>query len=662
MPLRTFILALVLLCLATHSMAATAPPLAPEPSVSARVGTLSNARVQIGHAILVLELGQASPLVAGGRTVGFFFKGTGSFDYTSDLVLERAVMNHNLAKNSHMHPEETPAGLRIHDRIKEVSVFLAGQPGPEFKTVPTGVENPMASPFQELWKRFFNQGPAVPAQHLAHQALEGENKPFVEMIVHGERDDWYYHFDGVQTLVERLFIHGSNGTALISRLPIGWDLKDPVGSAFTLTHVDLALSLDPSLHGELVAKETLMPAQPGLKAIRLQLISVDQYLNENPWVWKVNSVQDGQGRQLPFDHRDGQLLVSLEEPTQVGVPLSLTFRISNPVLNRFTLSDYWELGVMPWFPMPELAGQYYTVKAFMRVPAPYLPFMGGTTIRRNQAGEFNELEVVINRPVQFFTMHAGNYRVTELKEGDLLIRVCSSKVLGGQEERLAKITQQMIRGYETFLGPFPFREFNIIQRPVWGHGQAPPGLMMITTEAFNSLGSSINQRFSKGINQRVAHEIAHQYWGHAVKMPTYDEQWITESFAEYSSALMMLKTKDQGQSAYDTLTERWEQNAKIAAPVSSIFTANNIAELSMPSNGVRDRNHLIYDKGALVLYRLHKDIGDTAFFHFLRTVQSGLNFKFATTLDLIEALKVVTKKDMTSFFDTYFWGTAMPPR
>jgi hypothetical protein len=90
--------------------------------------------------------------------------------------------------------------------------------------------------------------------------------------------------------------------------------------------------------------------------------------------------------------------------------------------------------------------------------------------------------------------------------------------------------------YEGFLGPFPFRELNIIEIPDYGWGQAPPGTLFITQEAFNPIMDEANQLFSGGVNQRFAHEIAHQYWGTVVKSPSREEQWLEEAFAEYCAA------------------------------------------------------------------------------------------------------------------------------
>jgi len=140
-------------------------------------------------------------------------------------------------------------------------------------------------------------------------------------------------------------------------------------------------------------------------------------------------------------------------------------------------------------------------------------------------------------------------------------------------KKLTSLAFKMIAFYEPFLGPFPFKEFNIIEINEYGFGQAPPATMFITKEAFNPVEDEVSRIFSKGINHRFAHEIAHQYWGHVVKMGSFDEQWITESFAEYSSSFIV---------------------------------------------------------------------------------------KFVTTAEMVPLLQLLTKKDYTSFFDQYYWGTDMP--
>lgn len=108
-------------------------------------------------------------------------------------------------------------------------------------------------------------------------------------------------------------------------------------------------------------------------------------------------------------------------------------------------------------------------------------------------------------------------------------------------QRVISASVQLVRGdlfikfYEPWLGPFPFREFNIIEMNDLGWGQAPPGIMFITKEAFNPLINVESRLYSRGVNQRFVHEIAHQYWGIVVKMGHPQEQWLTESFSELCS-------------------------------------------------------------------------------------------------------------------------------
>ena len=69
---------------------------------------------------------------------------------------------------------------------------------------------------------------------------------------------------------------------------------------------------------------------------------------------------------------------------------------------------------------------------------------------------------------------------------------------------------------------------------------------------------------------------------------------------------------------------------------------------------------MLYDKGPLLLYTIHKEIGDVPFLTFMKSYTKSFNFKFGTTKDVAGLLGVITKKDWKPFFNQYFWGTAMP--
>lgn len=437
---------------------------------------------------------------------------------------------------------------------------------------------------------------------------------------------------------------------VLSSQPIGRSRKVPPPQPAVVTSVDYTLIADGE-NAKLNVAETMTRQTEQRKVIRFNLDDIFFVRAGTPWrQLHLLSVIDSRGQSVRFDHRNGYLALDLDGIS--GTQFDLKFNIEGDFLVRPQNDNAWQLGVRAWFPQPDFGGQYYTVHSVVKVRKPFVAFAPGKTVRREEEGDFNVVENVIDKPVQFAVVHAGKYEYTEETKGGLTIRVAS---YAGRNDRAAKqltnLAFQIIEYYQWFLGPFPFPEFNIIQVNTFGYGQAPPGTMFITNEAFNSMSGDVNQIFSQGINERFAHEIAHQYWAHVVKMPSEEEQWLTESFAEYSAALMIKKMK--GNSAYDRLISTWKSLGKQAAPAAPIPFANRLTSFF-------DRTYLLYDKGPYLLYTLHKQLGDDQFLTFLKSYQKSFRWRFGTTNDVAGLLQFMTKKDFQPFMDQYFWGTAMP--
>ena len=102
------------------------------------------------------------------------------------------------------------------------------------------------------------------------------------------------------------------------------------------------------------------PAQQ--RAARVPLQPVRHRLRHNGKArhYTVKSVTDESGKELSFVHRNDELLVGLPEAAPANSPFKLKFEIAGDFLIRPSGDSYWELGTEPWFPQPELNGQYYT--------------------------------------------------------------------------------------------------------------------------------------------------------------------------------------------------------------------------------------------------------------------------------------------------------------
>jgi hypothetical protein len=612
--------------------------------------------------------GMAAPVTAGGELLGLYFKGNGTYQYVSADPAEAASTLSNLKRATKLKADTTDQGIAIRDNFTEVFLWVAGREVPKLTgDAAASLEQAFAAHRETFARDLSNDGAFL----FIQQKLDAPTMPVVRAQFNGT-ESAVYVYDPVITRTEKLYsLYRNRRTQIreyqqalfpvtLSEQLIGQTRKQFVEPAYLLFDLTYTLTASEKNDATLDVAETIIPRNRAQRVFHFSQYDTTYDTNNHARHYKVRSVTDEQGKALPFVHRNDELLVSLPAAAPANTPFKLEFDIAGDFLIRPSGDSYWELGTEPWFPQPELNGQYYTIHSTVKVKKPFVPFAPGETVRRVEEGDYNVVENKIDKPVQFAVVLAGRYAFEEETQNGLTIRVAS---YAGKNSRamkqLTNLAFKIIQYYEPFLGPFPFKEFNIIEINEFGYGQAPPATMFITKEAFNPVGAEVNQIFSQGINHRFAHEIAHQYWGHVVKMGSAEEQWVTESFAEYTSSFVVRQLK--GKNEYKAMENTWRSNANDSKNESSIAMANRLSDPGNEYDAFLDRTFLIYDKGAYILAMLNKEIGDDAFLSFLRNFQARFAWKFATTQDMITLLQQITKKDFTQFFEQNFWGTGMPP-
>ncbi len=646
-----------------------------ELSVGGDSVSVSGLRLSAGHFSLVFESGQATAVRAGDDLLGVFFRGKGSFEYQSVDPIEFPVMSYNLRKNSSLQAVKSGSTLLLRDSFEEALWLASGQPLPALDGPRAGS---LAEAFQKHRSRFMRVRGAPASHAFALQRLDAAQSPLVRATLFGGREDFLYLLDSVERKAETLALlrktdpRSPEPKALwrltVSDQPIGRDRRDPLLPRFLLVDVDLTIAASSGKDVRITAVETVVPQGSNQSVFRFDLYTTAiNPVGAQGWdtrFFRVKSVTNEAGRPLAWHHENDEIVVGLAEAVPDGQSAKLKFEIEGDFLIRPAGDNYWLLGVEPWFPQPDFGGQYYTLHTTTRVKKPFVPFAPGATVSRRMEGDENVLETRLDHPVQFAIVLAGRYSFEEETKNGVTIRVASYAMKNRRAiKQLTNLAFGIIEFYETFLGPFPFAEFNILEINDYGFGQAPPGIMFITKEAFNPLGGediggfSLNQLYSQGANERFAHEIAHEYWAHVVKMPSEEEQWLTESFAEYCAALFLKASK--GQSTYDDLVRRWRSRASDAAAAAPIPLGNRVYH-SDPLTRFQIRAGLIYDKGAYLLAALHRELGDQMFLTFLKSYQKSFRWKFGSTRHVAGLLQWLTKKDYAPFFESNYWGTGLP--
>ncbi len=242
--------------------------------------------------------------------------------------------------------------------------------------------------------------------------------------------------------------------------------------------------------------------------------------------------------------------------------------------------------------------------------------------------------------------------------------------------------QNSARIYDTYFGKLPHKRVAMTQQPAGFFGQAWATLVFMPYTAFLDATTRASLFGSQGGTNEffeivAPHEVAHQWWGHAVGWTSYHDQWMSEGFADFSSSLyLQLIEKDN-----DRFIKFWEGERKQiteATPATrgrKPYTVGPVTQgyrLNTAKTGDVAQN-LIYPKGAYILHMLRmmmydRQTGDKQFQAMMQSfIRSHYNqdvstedFKRSVEKFMTAKMDVDKNKKMNWFFDQWVYGTEVP--
>jgi aminopeptidase N len=153
----------------------------------------------------------------------------------------------------------------------------------------------------------------------------------------------------------------------------------------------------------------------------------------------------------------------------------------------------------------------------------------------------------------------------------------------------------------------------------------------------------------------VAHEIAHQWWGHGVGWQNYHEQWLSEGLAQYFAVLYV--GSSLGDASMRKVLGVMRTAALAASPRGPISLGYRLGHIRGESRVFRA---LVYNKSAAVLHMLRRLVGDDEFFRGLRRFYREARFRKVSTSDLRAAMEKETGKSLERFFQQWIYGATIP--
>ncbi|KUO10162.1 M1 family metallopeptidase [Streptomyces sp. DSM 15324] len=242
------------------------------------------------------------------------------------------------------------------------------------------------------------------------------------------------------------------------------------------------------------------------------------------------------------------------------------------------------------------------------------------------------------------TLALGRFDLTTgTSEGGVPVVNAYSKDLGdndGAARASVERTGEIVDWLSGVFGPYPFSSAG---------GYVPNTTTGFALETQGRVYYSPRQ-FANGANTSVVvHELAHQWYGDSVSLKGWKDIWLNEGFARYAQWLW---SEHEGEGTAQELADY----------VYASHPADDAFWTVKPGDPGADKQFdiAVYDRGALAVHALRKEIGDEAFFAVLKGWPRSRAYGNADIADFRAYAEQVSGKRLGALFDTWLYQPSKP--
>jgi hypothetical protein len=420
---------------------------------------------------------------------------------------------------------------------------------------------------------------------------------------------------------------------------------------------------------------------------------------------RVSRVLDEQGQNLYFIQEsrkeDGSFYVILPQAPPAGKETSVTVEYAgDKVLTQAGEGSFYVRARSSWYPNLNGFGEHALYDLTYKVPHRYKVVSVGKLQSESRVDDLAVSHWVTPTPVAVAGFNYGEYKkvemtdeitgykiagyyVTELPSNLHSQSALQSMAPGARTKYVLEQTRAQMQLCSHFFGKSPYEDIYITEQPDFNFGQSWPNLVYLPISAYTDstqrwlLFGHIDNNFTGFVQEVTPHEVAHQWWGHAVSWASYHDQWLSEGFAEFSAGLFLQDAV--GKDWRKDYLEFWDRLRRRILEKNNYGVApNDAGPLWMGLRLIAPRSenayqNVTYPKGAYVLQMLRSimyspDDQDKAFIEMMHDFVESHHDRPAST----ESFKAVAEKHMSKimdlqkngrldwFFNEWVYGTQVP--
>ncbi len=428
----------------------------------------------------------------------------------------------------------------------------------------------------------------------------------------------------------------------------------PGSAGFEPIHYALDVTVDPRAgHLAGLSRVTLRALTGGRRVVRLELHAD----------LELSRVADGAGRELFFLREGSDVQVVLPRVPERGSEVVLEVECAGGFLERGS-GEGWALrDGLGWYPRSG-ANERATYDVTLRWPRRFELVASGRRADGGEAGGMRWERRLMEVPTLGFSFEVGRFEIESTDVGHVRLNVALDPATlevapEGALGELVRTVADALTYYEEVFGAYPLDELTVVTVPRQ-YSQAMLGFITLSGRLMVDWGVFGPLLRVQDRGSVVAHEVAHQWWGHLVGWRSYRDQWISEAMANYAA---LLWARHRGLRPAVGPVTGWQQ--ELTATLADGRPLESLGPMVLGerlfSSRSQDAYHaIVYRKGALVLEMLARKFGEDAFLRALKALIAKASGHVIATSDFLTLLEGIAGIDLEPFARQFIFGTGLP--
>ena len=240
----------------------------------------------------------------------------------------------------------------------------------------------------------------------------------------------------------------------------------------------------------------------------------------------------------------------------------------------------------------------------------------------------------------------GEYRADDGRVVPLGVYCRASLEQHLDAEEILEMTRRGFAYYEDlFATPYAFAKYDQVFVPEFNAGAMENAGCVTHRDDYVFRSRPVEARVERRA-VTILHELAHMWFGDMVTMKWWNDLWLNESFAEYTSTLAVAETTrfTDAWTTFQTIEKGWAYNQDQLSSTHPVAAEiNDLHDVEVNFDGIT------YAKGASVLAALVGYVGRESFFKGIKNYLAAHAYANATLADLLAELEAVSGRDLSAW-------------